>query len=647
MKSENSAGTSTEGGEDLRVLFQPLSIGSMRVENRLMLSPTGLGAYSADVVRYRENLESFVEARARGGAGLLLLCSMGPADVSALPPGREHGEWYRESLPVLRKLASIAHEHGARVGMQIVHTGRQGVTDDLYAPSPIPWSPRQPIPKELTPDDIQVVIERFGNAAALLREAGFDMVEIHGGHGYLVTEFMSPRSNARDDAYGGDPERRLRFPIEIIRAIKQRAGADFPLSFRISGSERIDGGLTPEDMSVITPRLVDAGLDMINISGGAYGSNPVIVAPYSVPFGFNLPYAKTIKPAVRVPVALVGRLWDPQMMAAVVANGTADLVALGRALWADPDLPRKLRAGDVDDINHCVACNQGCIDRVGPKPRTCLVNPSWGREREMTPQAAKRSRQVLVVGAGPAGLEAARFAAQRGHTVTVLDRNSQTGGRWLLATLPPGKEELGGFVRWQERQIRKLGVRVELGVHADAAEIRRRAPDAVIVATGGRARHDDRSLAGAIGADEALTAPWKIGARVLVVGGDRLGLETGEFLASCGRKVTIIAGAHLGTDMGLTTRFHLLNHLRDLGAVIKRKAEVAGVVGTRVTLRTDGKEEVDEFDSIVLATGYIADDSLAKELGGGALEVHVIGDAANVRDGLAAIADGAAIGLRI
>ncbi|HMM72465.1 MAG TPA: FAD-dependent oxidoreductase, partial [Rhodocyclaceae bacterium] len=163
----------------------------------------------------------------------------------------------------------------------------------------------------------------------------------------------------------------------------------------------------------------------------------------------------------------------------------------------------------------------------------------------------------------------------------------------------------------------------------------------------GRARHDDRSLAGAIGADEALTAPWKIGTRVLVVGGDRLGLETGEFLASRGRKVTIIAGAHLGTDMGLTTRFHLLNHLRDLGAVIKRKAEVAGVVGTRVTLRTDGKEEVDEFDSIVLATGYTADDSLAKELGGGALEVHVIGDAANVRDGLAAIADGAAIGLRI
>lgn len=624
MKSEDSAGTASKGGEDLRVLFQPLSIGSMRVENRLMLSPTGLGAYSANVVRYRENLESFVEARARGGAGLLLLCSMGPADVSALPPGREHGEWYRESLPVLRKLAGIAHEHGARVGMQIVHTGRQGVTEDLYAPSPIPWSPRQPTPKELTLDEIQVVIERFGNAAAVLREVGFDMVEIHGGHGYLVTEFMSPRSNTRNDEYGGDPERRLRFPIEVIRAIKRRAGADFPLSFRISGSERIDGGLTPEDMSLITPRLVEAGLDMINISGGAYGSNPVIVAPYSVPFGFNLSYAKTIKPAVRVPVALVGRLWDPHLMAAVVANGTADLIALGRALWADPDLPRKLRAGDLDEINHCVACNQGCIDRVGPKPRTCLVNPGWGREREMTPQPA-----------------------QRGHAVTVLDRNSRTGGRWLLATLPPGKEELGDFVRWQERQLRKLGVRVELGVLADAAEIRRRAPDEVIIATGGSVRRDDRSLAGAIGADEALTAPWKVGARALVVGGDRLGLETGEFLASRGRKVTVIAGAHLGTDMGLTTRFHLLNHLRDLGAVIKRKAEIAEVTGTRVTLRIDGKEQVEEFDTVVLAAGYTADDSLAKELSGGALEVHVIGDAANVRDGLAAIADGAAIGLRI
>jgi pyruvate/2-oxoglutarate dehydrogenase complex dihydrolipoamide dehydrogenase (E3) component len=231
--------------------------------------------------------------------------------------------------------------------------------------------------------------------------------------------------------------------------------------------------------------------------------------------------------------------------------------------------------------------------------------------------------------------------------VTLLERAPRLGGRWMLGTLPPGKEELEGFTLWQERQVRKLGVRIELGVQASAADITARAPDVVIVATGSQAQRSPHMSGEAISADEALTQPWKVGARALILGGDRLGLETAEFLAARGRKVTVLAGTHLGTDMGLTTRFHLLNHLRDLGAVVKRQAEISAVQGSKVTLQVGADEQTEEVDTIVFATGYVPTDALAKELAGRVPEIHVIGDAGKVRDGLAAVADGAAIGLRI
>jgi NADPH-dependent 2,4-dienoyl-CoA reductase/sulfur reductase-like enzyme len=494
-------------------------------------------------------------------------------------------------------------------------------------------------------------VEQFAEAARRAREAGFDMVELHACHGYLLSGFLSPHTNRRSDRYGGSVEGRARFVMDIVRLIKARLGADFPVSCRINGSDYMPGGVTA-DMARQTARLLtEAGADLIGVSGGAYGSYPVIVPPYDQPRGCNADLAAAVKQAVKVPVAVAGRLDDPLAADEVLLAGKADLVAVARGLLADPDLPKKALAGDFREIRRCLACNV-CIDGNPMEPITCTVNPEAGREKEMKIATASRPRRVLVMGGGLAGLEAARVAALRGHRVALYEEDGEVGGQWVMAARPPHKQEHSMLLDHLSWQLRKLGVECHLGARADTSTVQGIHPDVVIVATG--ARPLVPPIAG-IDRPEVTTA-WEVlqgrpaGRRVLVIGGGLTGLETAEFLARGDREVVVVEQLkRAGADMGATVRWHLMNRTRDQNIRIFTSTEVREIQpgGVVVVSRKGGRETWSGFDAVVLACGARSRDDLSAKITELVAEVHVIGDAARPRRGLEAIREGSEIGRRI
>ncbi len=440
---------------------------------------------------------------------------------------------------------------------------------------------------------------------------------------------------------------------DLIRLIKERAGRDFPVSVRMNGSDYIPGGTTVGMARETAALLVQAGADMIGVSGGAYGSYPVIVPPYDQPRGSNVPLAAAIKKAVSVPVSVAGRLDDPLIADAVLVSGQADLIAVARGLLADPELPLKAARGDFAGIRRCIACNV-CIDGdPSPvSPITCTVNPEAGRERMMAIAPATRRRKVMVAGGGLAGLEAARVAAVRGHHVTLYEETAQPGGQWLLAAKPPHKEDHLLLLRYLLGQLDRLGVEVRCGMKVTAAVVTEARPDVVLVATGAQ------PLVPPIpGVDQpGVVTAWDVlggldaGPRVLVVGGGLTGLETAEYLAQRGREVVVVEMLpRVGADMGATVRWHLMNRTRGLNIktfVSTRIREIrpGGVV---VVSRAGAGQTWEPFDTVVLACGVRPKDDLSGELAGMGPEVHVIGDAARPRRGLDAIRSGGEMGRRL
>ena len=496
-------------------------------------------------------------------------------------------------------------------------------------------------------------MEEFAEAARRARDAGFDMVELHGCHGYLLSSFLSPLTNQRRDRYGGSVANRARFVVDIVKLIKERAGKDFPVSVRMNGSDYMPGGTTVDMARQTAALLVEAGADMIGVSGGAYGSYPVIVPPYDQPRGCNVPLAAAIKELVKVPVSVAGRLDDPFIADGVLVSGKADVIAVARGLLADPELPNKAARGDFAGIRRCIACNV-CIDGdpTAVSPITCTVNPEAGREREMAITPAPRQKKVMVVGGGLAGLEAARVAAGRGHLVTLYEEKGEPGGQWLLASKPPHKEDHMLLLRYLLGQLDRLGVELRCGVKVTAATVAEAGPDVVLVATG--AKPLVPPIPG-VDRPEVVTAwdvlgGFEVGKRVLVVGGGLTGLETAELLAERGREVVVVEMLkRVGADMGGTVRWHLMN--RTKGLSIKtfvstqiREIRPGGVV---VVSRKGAEETWEAFDTIVLACGVKSRDELSPQLAGTGREVHVIGDAARTRRGLEAIRSGSETGRRL
>ncbi len=481
-------------------LFDSITIRGVEIPNRIVMPSMTTRLAAADGSVTPELVQYFV-ARAEGGAGLITveMCSPEPAGRHR---AHELGISDDRFVDGLRELTSRLRAAGSRSSVQIGHAGghtRQDVTGHPpVAPSALPHvvqevDTRRVVPEELTRKGIRAVVRSFAEATARAKLAGFDVVEVHGAHGYLIAQFLSPLDNRRGDEYGGSLRNRARFALEVVDACRQRVG-DFPLVFRLSADEYAPGGLVPDEAREVACWLVEAGVDVLHVSAGCYRSLPsgaVMIPPMTYPGGVFLHLARAIKDVVPVPVIAVGRLHDPELATAALREGHADMVALGRQLIADPEWPRKVREGRIDEIRPCIACNT-CVDsmREGEHIR-CLVNPRAGREGQRRAGAADRPRRVLVVGGGPAGMEAARLMAERGHRVLLVERRAELGGQLRLAVQAPLFQNVETsapvvlkFVEFLARQLGGAGVEVRMAETITPRLVEALKPETVVLAAG-------------------------------------------------------------------------------------------------------------------------------------------------------------------
>lgn len=630
------------------VLFEPFALGPLRLRNRLVMAP--MGTCLDDDGHVTDATIAYYRRRAEGGVGTI---TVEGCLVSSDTQGPEPRISDPAHLPGLRRLVEALRPYDVTIGVQLMHPGRQVVAGPSVAPSPVPLNAHAPTPHELTSTEIATIVDDYARAADLAMQAGFDFVEVHGAHGYLPSSFLSPLDNRRTDAYGGSLENRARFSLEIARAIVAVGGDELPLVWRINGDDGVEGGFGVRDAALVSRWLEEAGAAAISVSAGTWHTLQVTLAPMFVPRGHMRHLAATVKRAVGVPVIAVGRLDDPDLAADVVASGDADLVLLGRALIAEPDWPRKVRDGRRDELRPCIACN-ACVDLVGRGERArCAVNPEVGRELEWRLEPAPASRRVMVVGSGPAGMEAAEIARLRGHETSIWERDDRLGGKLEVAGLAPSKREVLRYRDHQARRLAALGVEINLAREVTPATVAARRPDVVVVATGADPLtppipgidaehvHDAEAL---------MRGEVEVGAgdRVAIVGGSATGCELAELLAPAVASVTVIElRGSVGHGIEAITRRHLVRTLRRQGVRLLTGATVVAIEpdGVRYEDRDGGRQFV-PVDLVALALGWRPrGGALAERLAG--VEVVVLGDAARPADFVHAVNAGADAGLRI
>ncbi len=632
----------------LDTLFSPLAIGSIKVRNRLAVSAM-VTSYCAEDGTATEQYIAYHEAKAKGGWGLITT-----EDYAVAPSGKAFrylaGLWDDSQIASHSALPERVHRHGAKILAQIYHSGRQAQAAVLghapLAPSAVPDSRSREVPRALAVDEIATLVQNFGDTARRAKQAGFDGVEIHGGHGYLIAQFLSPYSNKRTDRYGGSLTNRMRFALEVIDSVRKKAGSDFVVGMRISSDELMPGGRTIEDTLTIVPYLERAGLDYIHVSAGV-GGNHGIIPPSYVRHAWLADYAGMVKRAVSIPVMVVGRINDPQIAEQVLASGRADMIAMGRASLIDPDMPNKARDGRLDEIRRCIACNEGCQGNLSQnKPITCVLNPTLGRENEAAIPASPTPKKVAVIGAGPAGLEAARTAALAGHYVTVYEKSDQVGGQFRLAAVPPCKGEIASFINWQTTQLEKLGVPILLNQEADSQLLQRERPDRTIVATGACPHLPPipgSDLPHVVTAHDLLDGRVLAGATAVVIGGGQVGAETANYLALIKRKVTLVEMLpEIALGQEANNRTFLLKSLDEAKVRILTNTRVTGITVDGVMVEAEGSSpELLKAETVVIAVGSKCTNLLAAELRQAGLpDVRLVGDAEKVGLVMDAVASG-------
>ena len=640
----------------LQNLLSPIKIKTMELSNRVVLPPMGTNLGNPDGSVSEANL-AYLKRMARGGAGLIIIevCAVHPSAPSI---NSELCVYEDRFVPGLRKLTEIAHAAGSKIALQLHHAGRESLyllkQKKAIAPSPIRSLVFGLTPREMTLEDIKEIIAAFGTAAARAQEAGFDAVEVHGAHGYLLTQFLSALCNQRSDEYGGSLANRGRFIVEVLQEVRRRVGGDFPISLRISAEEFIKGGYTVEDIQPILPDFVKAGADIIHTSLGTLSLGSITSAPLEYEPGFNAWRAKKVKEVVNVPVIAVGRFTDPAQADEVIGRGEADLVAFGRQFLTDPDFLLKAREGRSEDIRKCIACNQGCIERLilGEGTIRCAINPETGQETVYPQGPAAVRRNVWVIGAGPGGLTAAYEAARRGHKVTLFEREKTAGGQLRFASKSPFKSAYEEWGTWLISQVKKMGVSLRTGTEVTGRMIEEGKPDAVILATGG-----ERIMPAIPGIDLPIVCDaWQVlggevtpKGQVVVIGGGLIGMETADYLLKKGTQVTLVEELKRSPVLKITSHGYMLHtRIREGNCKLLFNTAVGRIGEGFVITVSDGQEAIlSPVDQVIVAVGLKPRDNLKKFLQAKEIPHSVIGDALQPRRIIEATEEGAKVAWNI
>ena len=647
---------------EYRYLFSPLKIGSIVVPNRIN--------FAAHLTNLAENQQisedhiCYYRERARGGCGLITTeeLTVHPSDlaydklVDAFDP---------DVIPGFQRLTRSIHAYETRIFAQLNHNGMQA--DGKISRLPV-WGPsagRDPIfrecAKKMEIEDIRECTDYFAKSAGHVVEGGFDGIELQLGHSSLIRQFLSPATNFREDEYGGSVDNRLRFALEVIDAVRKNVGPDFTLGVRLNADEMHPrGGLTHEDAKQVAMRLEATGqIDFIDISLGTFHNLFLVEGSMHTPLAYTISLSAGIRSVVDIPVYASNRINDPHLAEKILEDGQGDMVNMVRALIADPELPNKAREGRDDDIRHCIACNQGCIGRMGMGYTIgCMQTPVTGNEKELgngTLKLCEKPKRVIIVGAGPAGLEVARVAALRKHHVIVFEKSDEVGGQNLLAARAAGRQEIQGVTRWLVSQVSKLNIDLRLGMEADEDTVMGEEPDAVVVATGSSPKEKpfpgEYSPPEVVNTWQVLTGEVETGPKVLFIdlNGHHHGTGTAEFLADRGKEVHVLTPALFqGGALGPLQDLYLARQRLALkGVTCTPDIAVLEIQGTLVKgLNVYSNEMIDfhGYDTVVLAAGNVADDSLYFALKDRVREIYRIGDCLAPRLTDMAIADGHRIG---